>query len=241
MRSLLPDRALVITPLPINLDDLLSLRTIEGERVEYKAGWNPERVLHTICAFANDFHNLGGGYLVIGVEEKNGRPVLPPKGIDPEHVDAMQKELLHLGRQAIQPAFHPLSAPYTVDGKTVFVIWAPGGETRPYKCRDSLAKGSKDWAWYIRHGSSTVRAKGSDERELLGLAATVPFDDRWNQSASVDDLSRRLIGEFLDDVGSELAGETHSFADGSAGPPDERLGRAFRVALSEERRFAVLQ
>jgi ATP-dependent DNA helicase RecG len=45
--------------LPINLDDLLRQRTIEGERVEYKAGWNPEVVLHTICAFANDFHNLG--------------------------------------------------------------------------------------------------------------------------------------------------------------------------------------
>jgi len=22
---------------------------------------NPEVVLHTLCAFANDFHNLGGG------------------------------------------------------------------------------------------------------------------------------------------------------------------------------------
>ena len=50
--------------LPINLHDLLIQRTIEGERVEYKAGWNPQSVLHTICAFANDFHNLGGGYLV---------------------------------------------------------------------------------------------------------------------------------------------------------------------------------
>ena len=56
--------------LPINLQDLLRQRTIEGERIEYKAGWNPESVLHTMCAFANDFHNLGGGYIVIGVEEK---------------------------------------------------------------------------------------------------------------------------------------------------------------------------
>jgi len=175
--------------------------------VEYKAGWNPESVLHTICAFANDFHNLSGGYLVIGVEEENGRPVLPPKGIAPDRVDALQKELLQLGHQAIQPTFHPLSASYTVDGRTVLVIWAPGGETRPYKCRVSLAKDGKDWAWYIRVGSSTVRARGADERELLGLAATVPFDDRRNLSASIDNLSRRLIGEFLDQVGSELSTE----------------------------------
>ena len=66
--------------LPINVEDLLRQRTVEGERIEYKAGWNPEAVLHTVCAFANDFHNLGGGYIIIGVEEKEGQPVLPPKG-----------------------------------------------------------------------------------------------------------------------------------------------------------------
>ena len=83
--------------LPINIDHLLRQRTIEGERIEYKAGWNPQSVLHTICAFANDFHNLGGGYIVLGVEEQNGRPVLPPTGIDPESVEAIQKGPAELG------------------------------------------------------------------------------------------------------------------------------------------------
>lgn len=52
--------------LPINLLDLLRQRTVEGERIEYKAGWNPDATLRTVCAFANDFGNLGGGYVVIG-------------------------------------------------------------------------------------------------------------------------------------------------------------------------------
>ena len=77
--------------LPININHLLRQRTIEGERVEYKAGWNPQSVLHTVCAFANDFHNLGGGYVVLGVKERDGRPVLPPKGIPPDSVDAIQE------------------------------------------------------------------------------------------------------------------------------------------------------
>ncbi len=55
-----------MTHLPINIEDLVRQRTVEGERIEYKAGWNPENVLHTLCAFANDFHNLGGGHVVIG-------------------------------------------------------------------------------------------------------------------------------------------------------------------------------
>ncbi len=48
---------------PINLDSLLHHRTIESERVEYKAGWNPEAVLHSICAFTNDVHYQEGGYV----------------------------------------------------------------------------------------------------------------------------------------------------------------------------------
>ena len=179
--------------LPINIDHLLRQRTIEGERIEYKAGWNPQSVLHTVCAFANDFHNLGGGYIVLGVEEQNGRPVLPPTGIDPESVEAIQKELLNLGYSAIQPWYHPSSATYDVDGQTILVLWVPGGETRPYKAKVNLSAERNDWAYFIRRHSSTVRAKGQDERELLSLAATVPFDDRYRQTASLDDLSHRLI------------------------------------------------
>ena len=40
--------------LPLNLDDLLRQRTVEGDRIEYKAGWDPDAVVRTLCAFAND-------------------------------------------------------------------------------------------------------------------------------------------------------------------------------------------
>ena len=49
--------------LPINIHEVLRGRSVEWERLEFKRGWNPEAVLHTLCAFANDFHNLGGGYV----------------------------------------------------------------------------------------------------------------------------------------------------------------------------------
>ena len=67
------------------------------ERLEFKAGWNPLDILQTICAFANDFYNLGGGYIVVGVAEADGRPVLPPTGIDLSRVNAIQKDILSLG------------------------------------------------------------------------------------------------------------------------------------------------
>ena len=63
----------------------------------------------------------------------------------------------------------------------------------------------KEYRYYIRRYASTIEAKGEDEHELISLTAKVPFDDRFNQAAGVGDLSRRLMLEFLRDVGSELS------------------------------------
>ena len=43
--------------LPINISDLINRRVIESARIEYKGAWNPEPILHSICAFANDLDN----------------------------------------------------------------------------------------------------------------------------------------------------------------------------------------
>jgi ATP-dependent DNA helicase RecG len=58
--------------------------------------------------------------------------------------------------------------------------------------------------YYIRRYSSTVEAKGDDQRELLSLTATVPFDDRRCHKASVEDLRLPLIRAFLKEIGSGL-------------------------------------
>ena len=103
--------------LPINIKDLLKGKPVEWERLEFKEGWNPLDTLHTICAFANDFHNLGGGYIFIGIKEQNGRPVLPPVGIDPDQFDSIQKEILNLGFNSIQPYYLPIVVPVEIDGR----------------------------------------------------------------------------------------------------------------------------
>ena len=38
--------------LPINLSDLLRQRTVEGDRIEYKAGWNPGAIARIPGMFA---------------------------------------------------------------------------------------------------------------------------------------------------------------------------------------------
>ena len=80
--------------LPMDIGALVTGRRVESSRIEYKASWNPESCIHTLCAFANDLENQDGGYIILGVEEKDGRPVLTPKGIDPAGVDRIQKEIV---------------------------------------------------------------------------------------------------------------------------------------------------
>jgi ATP-dependent DNA helicase RecG len=56
--------------LPINIKEILNGHTVERDRIECKAGWNPEDIIHTICAFANDINNWGGGYIFVGIVYK---------------------------------------------------------------------------------------------------------------------------------------------------------------------------
>ncbi len=189
--------------LPINIDDLLNAKTVEWERLEFKEGWNPDGVLRSLCAFANDFHNLGGGYIVLGVAEKDGRPVFPPRGLSSKDIDRIQKEIVALGHR-IHPDYHPIIFPTVYQKKNILVLWAVAGLVRPYKAPISLSEKNKGYRYYIRKGSVTVAAKDQDEKELLGMAATVPFDDRPNRSVEIEKLDLGLIRAYLQQVGSDL-------------------------------------
>ena len=235
------------TKLPINLEDLLRQRRVEGERIEYKAGWNPDATIRTICAFANDFENLGGGYVVIGQDcDDAGRPVFPPKGLRDNQIDKIQRELLQTCN-LIQPPYFPMLSVEHFEDRSLIVLWAPGGQNRPYKAPRAVTARKKEYRYYIRRYSSTVEARGEDERELISLTATVPFDDRYNQAAKVEDLSPRLMEEFLRVVGSDLADEARTLStealarqmNVAGGPPEAALPKNVGLLFfnEEPRRF----
>ena len=45
----------------ISVEDLLKQQIVESSRIEYKKDYNPNTIIHSICAFANDIDNIGGG------------------------------------------------------------------------------------------------------------------------------------------------------------------------------------
>lgn len=123
--------------LPTSIENILNENIVENARLELKKNWNPEPILHTICAFANDIDNWGGGYTLIGVQEENGRPKMPITGLELSEIDKIQKELLAKCK-LIQPSYTPIVDVAQYKGKNILVVWYFGGQTRPYKCPTTL-------------------------------------------------------------------------------------------------------
>ena len=200
--------------LPISIERLLDGRTVEGHRIEFKQGWNPASIYRTICAFANDISNEGGGYIVVGVDEENGIPVRPVIGIPIEEIEPIGKEMVAFDN-LINPVYHPKTSAEDIDGKIVFVIWCPAGQDRPYEVPDDVTAKEKKYNYRVRYNSSSIIPKGEMFRELMDLANNIPYDDRANTSAGIADVSKTLVRDFLVKTGSKLARqiETESFHD----------------------------
>ena len=77
--------------LPINIESLLSGSAVESNQLEYKEGWNPDTIYRSICAFANDFEDTGGGYIIVGVKEERGHAVRPVLGVNPNLIEQIEK------------------------------------------------------------------------------------------------------------------------------------------------------
>ena len=201
--------------IPTGIKTLLEGNVVEWARIEFKKTWKPEESLRTICAFANDIDNWGGGYLVIGVEEDNGRPVLPVTGVPLEKIDSVLKDILNKCKM-IAPSYLPVVAPMEYQGKMLIVAWAPGGEVRPYNSPEDFfyenhkARPTKERVYFIRKMSSTVKPSQDELNELYSLSNKVPFDDRINHEAELSDLNLNLIRQYLTTVGSSMVNDLDS-------------------------------
>ena len=193
------------TMIPADVTSIIENSIIESNRLEFKKDWNPEKVLHTICAFANNIDNLGGGYIIIGVGEIDGKP-MDYVGIDPDSVPRIEKELFRLCN-TIAPPYIPEISVETYHDVTLLVIWAHGGESRPYKCPVRIGTKKNDnieKAFYIRKMSNTVRATREDEVRLFNRCSTPPFDDMVNETASITDIKDWLVRSYLQRVNSDI-------------------------------------
>ena len=214
--------------LPIDVDSLLHCSGIEPERVEFKESWDPDRtgsqVLRTICAFANDHHNLNGGYIVIGAGARSGRPNLSLKGLSADDLAAAERWIRD-SLDRLDPPYSPILSTEAVDGCKVLVVWVPASAMRPH--RTPRREGEPDRYW-VRLGAETVDAeqRGNLLQALIQQTARVPWDDRPARDARTQDLSSTLVREYLREIRSGLLAE----------PDDERVYRRMRLTTKVDDR-----
>ena len=188
--------------IPTNIQTLLSGEVVEWARIELKETWDAEASLKTICAFANDIDNWGGGYLIIGINDAQGS-LDSQIGIPRERVDKYQKDMLNKCK-LIQPEYMPITEVVEYAGKVFLIVWAPGGSMRPYSSPKNMSKDCRERVNWIRKMASTIQPTEEEKRELYALANNVPFDDRVNHQASLDELNITLIQQYLREVNSAL-------------------------------------
>lgn len=192
--------------LPVNIEDLLNKRKVEGNRIEFKKGWNPISIYHSICAFANDIDNIGGGYILVGVDEVDGIAQRPVEGVPLEKLDHFQKDLQRYN-QLFEPYYAAKIFVEEIDGKHVIVLWVPSGNHRPYSIPADVTAKVKRSVIYIRYGSTSIEAKGEVLDELRMMAVREPFDERGNPDIKLEDISMVLLRDYLVKVGSKLSDE----------------------------------
>lgn len=87
------------------------------------------------------------------------------------------------------------------------VLWCPAGDNRPYTV-PSTQGGKAQRHRYVRFGSRIIIARGVLDVQLTELAARIPFDDRINNQATIDDLNLGTIQAYLQEIKSELYAES---------------------------------
>jgi ATP-dependent DNA helicase RecG len=229
-------------PLPINISELLKGRIIEHDRIEFKTSWNPDAIYRSICAFANDIENIGGGYILIGVEEENGMAKLPVIGIPSEQIDTIQRQMIGFNN-LIKPVYSPKLSIEEIDGNYIIVLWVPGGANRPYEVPEQITAKEKKFFYYIRKYSNSVKVNQQEQQELISLANKVPFDDRVNSNASLNDISITLVRDHLRLTKSRLYEFSESLTkadlldqmDLISGPPEMLFPKNVALMLFSEK------
>ena len=200
--------------IPLKIEILLSGRIVEQDGVEYKTGWNPEDTIHTICAFANDYSNVNGGYIVIGVESVDGIPKLPPVGVPKNELDKVQQEIFQYCNM-IEPRYVPKIEVVDYRGTGIFLLYlkCSAGDFGPYQAPEDVytkeekktgKQVSKAKRYWIRVGSVTARAKSDEISELYDKQNAVPYDDRVNRTATIDCIRRAYLEDFIRESNSSL-------------------------------------
>lgn len=159
--------------------DLKELARRESEQVEWKEGVaDPEDVVRTLVAFANDLSNLGGGYVVCGareVKDEHGFQRLEAVGLAAAQLREVEGRVLAGCRDRVSPPIVPLTEELpTADPSRRILVFTIAATRRAHTWRGS-EQGSRH---YVRIGRETREARNGVLLELLTRKGEIEDWDR---------------------------------------------------------------
>lgn len=186
--------------------DLDQLAIRESEQIEWKENVaDIDDVVATLCAFANDLANLGGGYVVCGAAEakdEHGFPRLVRSGLTAARLREVESRVLARCRDRVAPPLAPLVAELPSDSadRRILVFIQPATATA-HTCR----RGTEGAKHFVRIGRSTVEARNGVLRDLLvRKGALEPWDRRPCVTATDRDLDLLALRDALNQMGLGL-------------------------------------
>ncbi len=180
----------------LNLRELLAR---ESEQVEWKENVaDVDNVVATLSAFANDWANLGGGYVVCGAAEgrdEHGFAVVRTPGLTAARFKEVEGQVMTRCRERVTPPIVPLvhELPADEPSRRVLVFVMPATR-HAHVFRRKTDSGM----YYVRQSRSTVQARNGLFRELMVRKGDLePWDHRPNPEARVEDIDLVVLRDTL--------------------------------------------
>lgn len=183
--------------------DLEQISRRESEQAEWKESVaDIEDVVATLCAFANDLQNQGGGYVICGAgeaQDEHGFPKLVRRGLTARRLKEIERATLACCRDRVSPPLAPLLQEIQTEdsARRILVFVQPSTGTAHTFRRNR--EGAKH---FVRVGRSTIEARSGLLRDLLvRKGALEAWDRRPCHTATLRDLDLLMLRDALDRMG----------------------------------------
>ena len=130
-------------------------------------------------------------------------PVFPLEGVPKENLDSIQQEIFQYCNMIV-PRYIPRIkvVDYKNEGTYLIYLWCSAGDSGPYQALKTVyvekgEKADKNLKYWIRPASLTTEAKQDEISELFDKFNSVPFDDRVNRKAKIDNIRRGYLENFI--------------------------------------------
>ena len=179
---------------------------IESDCLEYKkSNLQKDKILKTICAFANNLMNRKICLIILGVDENDdengkGTPKRPIDGFDAKNIETIENSVKSL-IPYITPKVDFDITNSEIDNKKFVVIGIkPQHSSSPFAVTDKAytEKSIKlKPGRYVRIERDSILANPRQEIELIKKYSNYHFSEETNDKATIDDLDVDYIREYL--------------------------------------------